>query len=69
VGEPELIINVSFEQYFQRAQVEIKNNEDLNERFSHIIKGFEEFNPPEFFERYKFFFESILQDMLKFMVA
>lgn len=65
MGEPELIKNLIPENYFQRAQRDINSQEDLNERFSIILRGYEKFNLQEFLQSHKYYFETVLQDMIK----
>jgi hypothetical protein len=60
----ELIKDLIPEKFFKLAANATLNNENLNERFALLNKGFEEFNLQQYFCGYKYDFENTLQDLI-----
>lgn len=64
MGNPELISDLILKKY-PNLENKIEEEKNLNERFAIIVRGYERFNLQDFFSRYKYYFETILQDTFK----
>jgi hypothetical protein len=65
MADPELLISLIPDKFFKNPIGDVKEQSELEKRFALIIKGYEEFNLSRFFVSHKFYFELVLQDMLK----
>lgn len=65
MGEPELLIGLIPDKFFKNPIGDVKDQSELEKRFALIVRGYDEFDLSKFFSSHKFYFELVLQDMLK----
>jgi hypothetical protein len=65
MADPELLISLIPDKFFKNPIGDVKEQRELEKRFALIVRGYEGFDLSKFFSSHKFYFELVLQDMLK----